>query len=53
MEGYCLQKNENIAIHIVFENFGLPKKKEYYTSFCHQQLLYFEQGKTTTKICVI
>jgi hypothetical protein len=35
MEGYGLQNNENNAISIVFENFGLPKKHGYYTSYYH------------------
>jgi hypothetical protein len=35
MEGYGLQKNENIAIPIVFEILVCQIKRGYYTSYFH------------------
>jgi hypothetical protein len=50
MEGYGLQKNENIAITIVFENFGLPKeKKGYYTSYSHYNYCILNKARPQQK----
>jgi hypothetical protein len=65
MEGYGLQKNEDIAIPIVFENFGLPKKKGItppiiINNYCilnkarpQQKYVQYDKGWNSFEICYL